>query len=388
MSFLDIALLIAFAIAAVTGFRLGFIARVSSWLGLALGLTLGVLILPFVIDQLGRGNSAVGAGIAIGVLLVSGLIGQAIGFAVGGKFAPKSPVGTIATVDRFAGGFAGLVGAVVLLWMLIPLLTSGPTWFANQTTNSVVARAVSGALGPSPDAVRTIQSAIGEDAFPQVFDFLRPTPNLGAPPLVSGLSPEVETRVAQSIVKLEAEACNRLQDGTGFFVREDLVLTNSHVVAGQRDTSVILSDGTRVEGQVVGFDPSRDLAAIKLPAPTRPALPIPVENPPKDLMGGIFGHPAGGELRIAPFRLERVMTATGRDIYGEKRTKRQVEELVAALVPGDSGSPVVDQKGNVIGISFAVARDQRNVAYALTNSEIKKFLEGVSNDAVPSGRCL
>jgi len=388
MSFFDFALLAISVFTAVAGFRLGFVARMSSWLGLGIGLYFGVLILPFVIDQLGPGNAPLGLGISISVLIISALIGQAIGFAVGGKFAPRNSMGTWSTVDHAAGAIAGVAGAVIALWLLIPLLTSGPTWIAQQTSNSIVARSVSSALGPSPDAVRALQGVIGDDSFPQVFDLLRPTPDFGSPPLVSGLSPELEARISKSIVKLESQACNRLQDGSGFFVREDLVVTNAHVVAGQSETVVELDDLRRVVGKVVAFDPARDLAAVQLPTALRPALTLTPNAPAADVMGAVFGHPGGGTMRIAPFRVARTITATGRDIYNERRTNRQVEELVASLAPGDSGSPAVNQQGQVVGVAFAIARDQENVAYALSPPEVRKFLETVSDQPVSTGRCL
>ena len=95
-------------------------------------------------------------------------------------------------------------------------------------------------------------------------------------------------------------------------------------------------------------------------------------------------------LRIAPARVSDEIEARGRDIYGRSGANRQVLELAAALAPGDSGSPMVNTDGSVIGQVFAVATDRSNVAYALTVGELEAVLQTVSSSAssVDTGVCL
>ncbi len=141
---------------------------------------------------------------------------------------------------------------------------------------------------------------------------------------------------------------------------------------------------------MVAFDPARDLAIVRVDDFDRPALVIsgaPVTSL-DGVEGGVFGHPGGEPLRIAPFRVGRIITATGRDIYGTNRTERKVLELSASLRPGDSGSAVVNQQGQVVGIAFAIARDTADVAYALATSELQATLATVGPSTVSTGECL
>ncbi len=387
MSLLDIALLVAVGLAVLGGWRLGFLTRVVSWVGLAAGLLLGLRLLPLFLEQLGSDGPIVLV-LAVGLLLVTASLGQALGFLIGGRLAAFRRPPAVAALDRVLGAVAGLVGAVVLIWLVVPVLSATPGWIAQQTSASAIARAIDRTLPPAPDAMRGLRALVGDDAAPDVFDVLRPTGSAGEPPLTTGLSPEVTAAAARSVVRIEGAACSKVQDGTGWVAGEDLVVTNAHVVAGERTTSVIRDDGRRLDGEVVAFDPARDLAVLRVGGLARPALPLSGPAPASGSAGGVFGHPGGAPLRIAPFSVARRMDATGRDIYGDSRTRREVLELASELRPGDSGSALVDGQGVVVGVAFAVARDRSDVAYALAPSEVRAVLTSVSTTAIGTGPCL
>ena len=390
MSFLDLVLLGAIVLAVLGGYRLGFITRVVSWIGLAAGLALAVWLLPKFLDQLDSTNHGLVLVLSIGLLLVGATLGQALGFVVGGRLTPRRRDGAFGVVDRVLGAIAGLAGVIIILWLVIPVFVATPGWLATQTSNSWIARTVDNSLPPAPDAMQALRSVIGDGSFPDVFDALRPTPNLGTPPASTGLTLETAALVARSVVKVEGPACNKLQDGSGFVVADGLIATNAHVVAGERSTTVIRDDGRRFEGSVVAFDPARDLAVVRVGGFDRPALPLATgaSTSLDGATGGVFGHPGGEPLRIAPFKVARVITATGRDIYGSNRTERKVLELSAALRPGDSGSAVANAQGVVVGVAFAIARDVDNVAYALAPSEVQAVLATVNASAVSTGSCV
>ena len=390
MSLLDLALFAAIVLAVLGGYRLGFITRVVSWIGLAAGLALAVWLLPKFLDQLGSSNHGLVIVLSIGLLLVGATLGQALGFVVGGRLTPRRRDGAFGVVDRVLGGMAGFVGVLIILWLVIPIFVATPGWLATQTSNSWIARTVDNSLPPAPDAMQALRSVIGDGSFPDVFDALRPTPNLGTPPASSGLSLETAATVARSVVKIEGAACNKLQDGSGFVVSDGLIATNAHVVAGERTTTVIRDDGRRFDGAVVAFDPARDLAILRVQSFDRPPLLLvgATKVSAEGVVGGVFGHPGGEPLRIAPFKIARVINATGRDIYGEARTERKVLELSASLRPGDSGSALVNSQGEVVGVAFAIARDVENVAYALAPAELQAVLATVTGSLVSTGACI
>lgn len=388
MSLLDLGLIIVFVLAMLGGYRLGLITRVVSWIGLAGGLAFAVWLLPRFLSQLDSTNRSLVLILSIALLLIGALLGQAIGFVVGGRITPTRRDGAFGIADRVLGAIAGLVGVVVVLWLIVPVFVATPGWLATQTSNSAIARAVNNSLPPAPDAMQALRTVVGDSSFPDVFDALRPSPELGPPPASTQLAADIAASVARSVVKVEGPACNKLQDGSGFVVEEGLIATNAHVVAGERSTTIVRNDGRKFDGTVIAFDAARDLAVLRVSGFDRPPLALSTTTTEPGTIGGVFGHPGGEPLRIAPFAVSRIITATGRDIYGTNRTERKVLELAASLRPGDSGSALTNSKGIVIGVAFAIARDSNNVAYALDPSELRAVLANAGTSTVSTGPCL
>jgi S1-C subfamily serine protease len=169
------------------------------------------------------------------------------------------------------------------------------------------------------------------------------------------------------------EACRRIQEGSGFAVAEDVVVTNAHVVAGERQVDVVRPDGKRLAATVALFDAQRDLAVLRVVRLGMPALAR--ANAQPGTTGAVFGHPGGqSSVRAAPARISDEVTADGQDIYGQP-TQRQVFILAANLRPGDSGGPLVDRSGRVVGVAFAIAPDRAGTAYALTRRELDDVVQ-------------
>jgi S1-C subfamily serine protease len=386
VNFLDLLLVLGAVGAALGGYRLGFLARVTSWLGLALGVLVGSLLLPEIMRRLQEAGDLTLALVAISALAGTALIGQAAGLVLGSKLHIALPEGSLRNTDRSAGAVAGVIGLLIGLWLLLPTLGDIPGWVSEQARSSLVARQVHDVFPPPPDAVQALRRLVGDDPFPSVFEGLRPSPDAGPPPESSGLTEETASRVAQSVVKVEGEACGRLQEGTGFFVDDGVVITNAHVVAGEDESILELADGREVDAEVVAFDPARDIAVLRTGAD---APPLEVRAGGEGDIGGVFGHPGGRPLEISPFEVGEVITARGRDIYDDARTERQVMVLAADLEPGDSGSALIDTEGRVVGVAFAVAPDRSGVAYALATSELEAvFADGIGSTAVDTGDCL
>jgi S1-C subfamily serine protease len=190
-------------------------------------------------------------------------------------------------------------------------------------------------------------------------------------------------------VKVESTACGRVVEGSGSVIGEDLLETNAHVVAGGSSVTVLRHpDGVALHADVVVFDPDRDLAILHVPGIERPALPLDDGSFGDGGVGAVFGHPLGGALRLAPFKVGSQLTANGRDIYDSHTTERDVFILAAGLQPGDSGSALVDAQGEVVGVAFAIAPDRGGVAYALTLAELRPVLQGDLSQSVSTGPCL
>lgn len=386
MNFLDLLLILGAIGAALGGYRLGFLARVTSWFGLALGVLVGSLLLPGILRRLQEADDATLALVAISTLAGTALIGQAAGLVLGSRLHIALPEGGLRTTDRSAGAAAGVVGVLIGLWLLLPTLGDIPGWVSEQARTSYVARQVHGLFPAPPDTVQALRRLVGDDPFPSVFEGLRPSPDAGPPPESSGMTQDTASRVAQSVVKVQGEACGRVQEGTGFFVADGVVVTNAHVVAGEDESIIELADGSEAEAEVVAFDPARDLAILRTGAD---APSLQVRDADEGDSGGVFGHPGGRPLEISPFQVGEQITARGRDIYDGASTERQVLVLAADLEPGDSGSALVAPDGTVVGVAFAVAPDKDGVAYALAISELEAVVDGgIGTQPVDTGDCL
>ena len=384
MNLLDLVVIVAALSAVVGGFRVGFLARVASWLGLALGFYIAARALPSVIDAFDLPDPSTRLLVAAVVLVAGAFLGQATGLIIGHRMRSTLAIGPFRLVDGVVGGAVGVLGVLVTLWLLLPSLADVPGWPSRQARNSALARFVDSAFPKAPDTMQSLRRLVDERGFPQVFDALRPAPDPGVPPEASGLNPDVEARVVQSTVKIQGVACRRIQEGSGFVVQENVVVTNAHVVAGEDRVEIVRPDGRRVRATVAVFDADRDLAVLRAPNLGQPALPR-VAGARVGTTGAVFGHPGGqAKVRAAPARVSSQVTAEGRDIYNEKPTRRAIFILAANLAPGDSGGALVDQQGRVVGVAFAIAPDRPGTSYALTGVELESVMARFA--ANPTGR--
>lgn len=386
---LDLAIIASLVVAFVGGWQIGFVARASSWLGLGLGLLAGAQALPWIADRMSgatSGRTLITMGV---VLLALGSLGLMAGLIIGNRLREAMSGFDVHPIDRLAGGVVSCAGILVVVWLLVPLMIDARQWPAQQARGSRVAQLLDAVLPQAPDSIQALGRVVGEDRFPRVIDALQPTPRHVEPPAVTGLSPEIEAAVAASAVRVEGVACRRIQIGSGFAINGDLVLTNAHVVAGEPSTIVRRDDGVDLDATVVLFDPALDLAVLHVPELDRPGLPL--ARGSVGVVGGVYGFPQGGELRIAPFEIARYLKATGRDIYNDHRITREVYSIASFLDSGDSGAALVNPQGEVVAMAFAVAPDRGGVAYALTSGEVESALAEAdlgSGEPVDTGACL
>jgi S1-C subfamily serine protease len=397
------ALIAVLAVSAVVGgYRLGFFARAVSWLGLAAGVVIAARLLPTAVDAVRNANPTGKLLVAVLVLMGGAFIGQALGLLAGSRIHGFLPTGPLRTLDDGVGAALGLLGVLVAVWLLLPSMAAVPGWSAREARNSSIARWVDRTFPTAPNTLEALRRLVGNEAFPQVFNALAPSINTGPPPADSGLSPAVLASVSSSTVKVEGLACQRIQEGSGWAVQPGYVLTNAHVVAGERRTSVLTPAGQTIPAVVVAFDASRDLALLEVGL--LPERPLPLDGAPATTtaqdqvvgtQGAVFGHPGGQtDLATTPFLVRQYVEAVGRDLYDQHDTKRSVFVLASDLQPGDSGGAVVDRSGTVVGVAFAIAPDRPGTSYALSYTEVRGFLAATEPTgtgpkvAVSTGPCL
>jgi S1-C subfamily serine protease len=379
VNLLDVLLLVGIGMAAYGGWRLGLVARGLSWVGLVTGLLVAVWALPRVlrgIDSAGDGW-VLAAGLA---LLVAGAFGgQVVGMLAGTRLRPRLPPWA-EPLERAGGAALGVVGAVVFVWVALPALGEARTWPRAQYQDSVVVSVLDDALPDPPAAARRFREIVRRTPVPDLFDG---TENGGeqypdAPPR-SPLDAATTARVEESIVRVEARGCARIQEGSGFVAGPGLVVTNAHVVAGDGEKTVVDASGTSHGATVVAFDPARDLAVLAAPDLAAPALPV--GTAASGATGAVFGYPGGKDLQVEPYQIFQVVRAKGRDLYDQQDTRRRVFFVATELAAGDSGAALVDAGGNVVGVAFAVDPDRSAVAFALHSDELAAILAGVDPNA-------
>jgi S1-C subfamily serine protease len=188
-------------------------------------------------------------------------------------------------------------------------------------------------------------------------------------------------------LKIQGYGCGGIVFGSGFPVGPGLVLTNAHVVAGTQGTTVRNSAGRSLPARVVLFDSQRDVAILYVP---RLALaPLPEAGAGRGTEGAAIGYPGGGAEQVSPAVVNGEVKAEGRDIYGQQLVVRSIWILQAKVEPGNSGGPLVDLKGNAIGVIFAASTSSPGQAYALTDAEVQPDIDQAQGrtSSVPVGPC-
>lgn len=389
MDLLDLILVLVGVAACVGGYRIGFLGRVVSWAGLALGFYLGILFLPTVVVDLASASPGVQLAVSILLLVGGAMVGQAAGLILGSRLHSALPLGPIRQADRVVGGVFGVIGVIAIVWLLVPSISSVPGWPARATAGSGIARWVSRDLPQPPDALLVLRRIIGQDA-PQVFSELQSGTSVGAAPTAIPLTTAVANAVEASTVKVEGQACDRIYEGSGFAIGPDLIVTNAHVVAGESlgNTEVLLPSGRTLRAIVIMFDPNRDLALLSVR--NLGEAPLSMSSPQVGQVGAVFGHPNGQDpVYASPARVAQQETAVGQDLYDSHTTRRQVLVLAAALAHGDSGGALVNTSGSVTGVAFAISADQSGTSYALNSTELQAALnEPRSPAGASTGPCL
>jgi S1-C subfamily serine protease len=228
------------------------------------------------------------------------------------------------------------------------------------------------------------QGFLSEEGFPPVLGALAPASARPVPLPTDATLRRAVLAAGASTVKVEGFGCGVLQEGSGFVAAPGLVVTNAHVVAGIRRPLVQV--GTTLQPvQVLSYDPSFDLAVLRVPGLTAPVLHLDPSTVPQGTQGAVLGYPEGGPFTADGAGVMALFQAEGRDIYGHGLTVRNVYEIDAEVRPGNSGGPLVLPDGEVVGVVFSRSTVDPSIGYALTSPDVSTRVVAAEQVRVPVG---
>jgi S1-C subfamily serine protease len=376
MSIVDWVLIGAVVIFAWAGWRQGFVAGVLSFTGFLGGGLLSAFWLPGVIER--NVESTVLRGVLVGVgVLASALAGQFLTSMLGRALRDKLTWKPVRFADNVAGSALNVLALAVVVWIIASALAYLPeTSVSRQVQQSRVLVTLDRAVpDPARNAFGDLRDLVGTTAMPRVFsgfaEFIGP--DVDEPNLALLDAPGVQ-KVRDSVLRIVGDAndCDTTVNGSGFAYAPSYVLTNAHVVAGVRRPAVQqrLQDPP-LPARVVHFDPELDIAVLYVPdlQATPVTFAATTANSGDDALAA--GFPGTSGFRVSPVRIRTIVQARGDDIYGKPGVVREVYAFRGEVRPGNSGGPLLDAQGAVLGMVFAAGRSDSATGFALTNAQVE-----------------
>lgn len=370
---LDLVLVLLILGAAASGFRQGALVSVWSFIGVALGAVAGILIAPVVGRQFDDPRWKLIFGIVLVIVFV--ISGELSGMVIGKYFRNAFHNRWFRLGDNIFGavclGFAAILG----VWVVASPLKA--------TENNRLAAAVgqsdilSGFNALIPPRIKTIPNDLAElvdnSGFREVMGpFGRVRIAQAALPDPEVVNLAIVRTISGSVVKIEgiAPSCNRALEGTGFVVGKERVITNAHVVAGTRSVQITAPEGP-LKASVIFYDPSNDIAVLDVPGLTAPALRWATASAKNGDDAVVLGYPGGGPLNISAQRVRGEVGLTSPDIYGIGQVVRKMYTVRGTIKQGNSGGPLVNRSGEVLGVVFGVSDDPAaETGFALTANQV------------------
>jgi S1-C subfamily serine protease len=381
----DVLVLVLALLAGTTGARQGMVAAAASFIGVLTGAVIGVRIAPPLIAGYQSPEVRVALGVSIVIVLVA--LGEMMGVLLGRAVQRRLDTEALRQIDGFLGAVVQGIAALVVAWLVALPLTKSAT-YTNLTAavrDSTVLRTVNSIM---PDVLRNLPTELTKllrpPDFPDVLFPFSPTPitDVGpADPVL--LNSPIVRQARASVLKIRgrARSCSRALEGTGFVIAPQRVITNAHVVAGTDRVQVETIDGT-LDATVVNYDPQTDIAILRVPGLRAPVLQLAAKQANTGTNGLVLGYPLDGPYTASAARVRERIHLRGPDIYNTSTVVRNVYTVRAVVRSGNSGGPLLDGSGQVLGLVFGAAVDNDETGFVLTDDEIADDVATASSRTV------
>jgi S1-C subfamily serine protease len=361
------------------GWAQGFVAGALALFGFAAGAFIGTRIGPLVLDEGSR--SPWSPAFALVGALIAGMV-FAIGFeGIGARLRGRvtSPAATAA--DGFLGSVLTACVGIGIVWVLGALALANGGDARREVQRSTILQGINTVLPPSSGLLDALARL---DPFPRIDG-----PEARVPAPTAGIARAEGVRAAAaSVVKILGNACGLGVEGSGWVAGNGLVVTNAHVVAGQKDTRVLVRGREPgLDAVAVSFDPKNDLAVLRVDGLDAPALAL-AGNPKSGTSAAILGFPGNGPYDVRAGRVGATREVITQDAYGQGPVRRSITSLRGAVRSGNSGGPMVDKDGQVVTTVFAATTSGPRGGFGVPNAIAREALQrSQTSNGVSTGPC-
>ncbi|MDO4909800.1 MAG: MarP family serine protease [Corynebacterium sp.] len=375
---LIIALILLFSL--YTGWVKGAIMAVLSTLGIVAGLIVGAVIAPKAMTYTTNTGLRFLIGLGVIVLLVG--LGNMAGGYVGSFVREHNHWKSARYVDSAIGSVLQAVATLFVIWLIaIPLATSSAVSMAAGIKNSQI---LAGFDALAPNSVEQLPAKISamldDSGLPPMLSPFKDihTTDVAAPK-ISVDDPELVAAVRPSVIHVigDATQCKRRLLGSGFVIADNYVITNAHVVAGTDSVTLDTTVGLK-KATVVLYNPDEDLAVLYSPGLGIKALNWASGTATTGQDTIVMGFPESGPFEASSGRVREKLTINGPNIYATSRLDREVYTVRGSIRQGNSGGPMLDYNGNVLGVVFGAAVDDTDTGYVLTAADVENTIGDVT----------
>ncbi|MFT4081739.1 MAG: MarP family serine protease [Nocardioides sp.] len=370
MNLLDWILIVLVAAYALSGYWQGFVTGAFATAGLLLGGLLGVWLAP---KALGNASPSVWVSLgALFIVILAASLGQGLLQYAGARVRDKITWQPARVVDACGGAVLSAAAVLLVAWALgVAVAGSGLSGVTSLVRNSTVLARVDSVLpSGATNALSAFNNVVGTSFFPRYLEPFAPERIVQVSPGPKRLltDPDV-VRAGKSVLKVRgANSCGRGVEGSGFLIADGYLMTNAHVVAGVSDPNVIVGDRD-VDATVVYYNPDVDVAVLHFDSGSRTPLAFRTNAASKTGVA-ILGYPEDGPYDVETARIRAGQRLRSPDIYGDGTVLRDVYSLRGLVRPGNSGGPIVDSAGKVVGVVFAASVTDSDTGYALTADQV------------------